>query len=429
MNDDNNNLTIDSSPTSSLTLPTIEPNEKLLSSMSTSTAVLPVEPDDSTTPTAADDDDDDDDDNAAANPTESSSHPPSVDEADKRSPASPRAIISDILDTVIAQIESTNDNQLQSLPVIEDDQMEIEEDEEEDDENDDDDDEDRESVDKPVSSKSTKTDKEQTPAKTLSSAKTDLKPTTRTLRSHARGRRNLATFAHASGRGNSHVRRVSSRRQALDSKVLLTGLDRERKRRTPSERSRKDKDSTLTNEDVQTSSNSDDQASENANGRTIEGHVATMTRVLLDKSSMTATGNTNDEGSSCSSTGPGDESSTSSSTTNTKQPNAATEIDSLPPNKRRLRERNAAAAANASTASMSGDAAASSNSTSAADASPVESTTTREIPTNSIKQFLEIRQQVSVRHTWRDCWLRFVLYASTRENKSVLSHLPSVVSH
>lgn len=94
--------------------------------------------------------------------------------------------------------------------------------------------------------------------------------------------------------------------------------------------------------------------------------------------------NSNDDASSCSSTGAGDGSSTSSSTANTKQTNPPTDIDFLPPNKRRLRERNAAflptSTADPSTHS---------------DHSSVETTTTnREIPPNSIKQFLEIRQQV-----------------------------------
>jgi hypothetical protein len=72
---------------------------------------------------------------------------------------------------------------------------------------------------------------------------------------------------------------------------------------------------------------------------------------------------------------------------NNKQTSSSADIDCLPPNKRRLRERNA------------GFISTSVNEPS--DNSPVESnttttttTTTREIPTNSIKQFLEIRQQV-----------------------------------
>ena len=90
--------------------------------------------------------------------------------------------------------------------------------------------------------------------------------------------------------------------------------------------------------------------------------------------------NPNDDMSSCSSTGAGDGgggSSTSSSTAvHVKQ---STDMECLPPNKRRLRERNHAV-----------------NVTESSDQSPNEPTATREIPMNGIRQFLEIRQQVRI---------------------------------
>jgi len=90
--------------------------------------------------------------------------------------------------------------------------------------------------------------------------------------------------------------------------------------------------------------------------------------------------NPNDDMSSCSSTGAGDgggSSSTSSSTAvHVKQ---STDMECLPPNKRRLRERNHAV-----------------NVTESSDQSPNEPTATREIPMNGIRQFLEIRQQVRI---------------------------------
>jgi len=116
---------------------------------------------------------------------------------------------------------------------------------------------------------------------------------------------------------------------------------------------------------------------------------------LVEKASNTTTTNPNDEVSSCSSIGIGDESSTSSSTANVKQSNITTDIDSLPPNKRRLREKNVGMPSTFPP-SLTTDASTHSNSTSITDNSPVETTTTREIPTNSIKQFLEIRQQVRI---------------------------------
>jgi hypothetical protein len=85
--------------------------------------------------------------------------------------------------------------------------------------------------------------------------------------------------------------------------------------------------------------------------------------------------NPNDDVSSSSSIGAGDGSSTSSSTINIKQSNPSMEY--LPPNKRQLRERNAGLI-------------------NASENSPIETNTTREIPMNNIKQFLQIRQQVRI---------------------------------
>jgi hypothetical protein len=71
---------------------------------------------------------------------------------------------------------------------------------------------------------------------------------------------------------------------------------------------------------------------------------------------------------------------------NIKQIHRHPDIDSLPPNKRRLRERNAALLS-------STDVSTTINSSPIEENIPIE-TTKRDIPTNGIKQFLEIRQQV-----------------------------------
>ena len=96
--------------------------------------------------------------------------------------------------------------------------------------------------------------------------------------------------------------------------------------------------------------------------------------------------NPNDDASSCSSLGAGEGSSTSSSTIATKQ--SATDVDSLPPNKRRLRDKNTALT---STNNESSNTTQTTN-----DPNPIDSSPAREIPINSIKQFLEIRHQVTV---------------------------------
>ena len=71
---------------------------------------------------------------------------------------------------------------------------------------------------------------------------------------------------------------------------------------------------------------------------------------------------------------------------NTKQAHPSTDIDFLPPNKRRLRERTAIFLPALTTEPSTNS-----------DSSSIETTSVnREIPINSIKQFLEIRQQVRI---------------------------------
>ena len=96
--------------------------------------------------------------------------------------------------------------------------------------------------------------------------------------------------------------------------------------------------------------------------------------------------------SSCSSsTGIGDGSSTNSSTINIKQSNINNDITTLPPSKRRLRDKTPGIS-NTSIPSSTMDT--SNNSTSITNNSSNISMTKRETPINSIKQFLEIRKQV-----------------------------------
>jgi len=130
--DDNNNDT----SSSSLTIPIIEDNEKLLSSMTTNIPIISPE-----------------------KIEENNSHQPNLDHNEIRSPLfesrSPQTtIISTILDTVITEIESNNNNlQLNTLPIIEDDQLDIDEEEDDDDENDDEDEEEQENPEKNLSIK------------------------------------------------------------------------------------------------------------------------------------------------------------------------------------------------------------------------------------------------------------------------------------
>jgi hypothetical protein len=260
---------------------------------------------------------------------------------------SPRTIISTILDHVLTQIESNeNNSQLNSLPIIEDDQLDVEDDDDEDDDENEEEDEEENS-----SNKSIKIEKERSVTK-ISSIKGDSKPTTRTLRSHARKKIDLST-----SNPNNNIRRVSNRRRALEKKLLLATHEKEKKRKLMPERVKKDKDNLAINDEMQTSSNSDDQTTEPTN--------------------MEKVSNPNDDVSSSSSIGAGDGSSTSSSTINIKQSNPSMEY--LPPNKRQLRERNAGLI-------------------NASENSSIETNTTREIPMNNIKQFLQIRQQIDKRH-------------------------------
>lgn len=105
---------------------------------------------------------------------------------------------------------------------------------------------------------------------------------------------------------------------------------------------------------------------------------------------MEKVSNPNDDVSSCSSVGAGDGSSTGSSQTNTKQSHAPSDIDCLPPNKRRVRERNAGLTSNYLPSLPTDPPSINS------DTSPTETITNREVPINSIKQFLDIRQQVNI---------------------------------
>ncbi|CAF2044051.1 unnamed protein product [Rotaria magnacalcarata] len=369
-NMDNNNLTVDTS-----SMPIIEHSKKLLSSMSSS---IPVTSSENTEKSQNIKEHENEDEILKLNRHRNSSHISNLEQA-KRIPSSlsqsqsPQSIISTLLDKVITEIETTNDQQLNSLPIIEDDQMEVDDDDDDDnDENEDDDDDDKERSTAKTSSSSSSS----------SSSKRDLKPTTRTLRSHARAKVNSLTLIQSSSNTYNNVRRVSSRRRALEKKSLLSANENEKKRKSLSERSKKDKDNTATNDDIHTSSYSDDQTTENTNTEKLSHTVASQ----------------HDDASSCSSTGAGDGSSTSSSMTNNKQSNTNPDIDTLPPNKRRLRERNAVISNTSLPSSLTNDASNNSNSTTITDNSLTETITTREIPINSIKQFLEIRQQIDKRH-------------------------------
>lgn len=83
-------------------------------------------------------------------------------------------------------------------------------------------------------------------------------------------------------------------------------------------------------------------------------------------------------------------------TINIKQIHNHTDIESLPPNKRRLRERHAAILNSSDTSTNNNSlssSASSSSSLSTEENFPIEPTP-RNIPINSIKKFLQIRQQV-----------------------------------
>jgi hypothetical protein len=168
----------------------------------------------------------------------------------------------------------------------------------------------------------------------------DSKQTTRTLRSHAKGKTNLSII-------NSNLnnnRRVSNRRQVLKKKLSFHTNEKPQRKKRNSKRSNNN----------ETSSNSDDQTIEN------------LQTSIIDR--ITPNEDTNIGGDD-----------DSNSALNIKQIHTHPDIDSLPPNKRRLRERNAGLLTSMDTTEEN---------------SSTETPITRDIPTNGIKQFLEIRQQV-----------------------------------
>lgn len=254
MDDDdmNTNLTIDTSST--MTIPIIEENDKLFSSMSTNLNR------------------DIDNEKPISNKSneqqlfidENHSHLSNLDSESNQSHSSD-TIIFDVVNRILSEIEHDTNMPMNSLPIVEDDQMDGDEDEEDEEDNDEDDDDDeQDNQEKLTTNKSNKNEKERTTNRSLI-LKTDLKPTTRTLRSHARKKPNLANFNSnlSSTNNNNNTRRVSSRRRALENKVLLIANEKDRKRRTLNERIKKDKDP---NDDNHASSNSDDQTTESAHG-------------------------------------------------------------------------------------------------------------------------------------------------------------------
>ncbi|CAF1259393.1 unnamed protein product [Adineta steineri] len=162
----------------------------------------------------------------------------------------------------------------------------------------------------------------------------ELKITTRTLRSHAKGKLNTLI----SNQCSNDYRRVSNRRRIFDKNIN----ERFQRKKTLSEPS----------QHSETSSNFDDQTSENLHGKT---------------ESMDATNTTSNDG-------------TSSIVHN------HSDMDLLPTDKRRLREKNTGLL-------NSTEGSTTINSSSTEENVSIE-TITRDIPVNGIKQFLEIRQQV-----------------------------------
>ncbi|CAF0955336.1 unnamed protein product [Adineta steineri] len=162
----------------------------------------------------------------------------------------------------------------------------------------------------------------------------ELKITTRTLRSHAKGKLNTLI----SNQCSNDYRRVSNRRRILDKSIN----ERFQRKKTLSEPSQYS----------ETSSNFDDQTSENLHGKT---------------ESMDDTNTTSNDG------------------INSIVHNHS-DMDLLATDKRRLREKNTGLL-------NSTDGSNTINSSSAEENVSIE-TITRDIPVNGIKQFLEIRQQV-----------------------------------
>ena len=131
--DDNNNSTIDtssssSSSSSSITLPIIEANEKLLSSISTNIPITSSDVDEKVMIINEEQENETSQENLNNKKSiDNSSHLTNLDINEKFSPLteyhSPQTIISTILDTVITKIESIiDDNQFNVLPIIEDEQ-------------------------------------------------------------------------------------------------------------------------------------------------------------------------------------------------------------------------------------------------------------------------------------------------------------------
>jgi len=175
----------------------------------------------------------------------------------------------------------------------------------------------------------------------------DSKQTTRTLRSHAKGKINLSI----TNQNLNNNRRVSNRKRVLEKKLSFDINEKPQRKKRISERSNNN----------ETSSNSDDQTIEN------------LQTSIIDR--ITPNEDTNIGGDD-----------DSNSALNIKQIHTHPDIDSLPPNKRRLRERNAGLLSSTDTSNTTEENV------------PIETTTTtttRDIPTNGIKQFLEIRQQVT----------------------------------
>ncbi|UJR21778.1 hypothetical protein I4U23_024853 [Adineta vaga] len=187
------------------------------------------------------------------------------------------------------------------------------------------------------------------------------KRTTRTLRSQAKGKTN-----NSNQTSSDNNRRISNRRGILDKKSLINSNGKHPRKKTISERSN----------NTETSSNSDDQTSENINEKIDR----------MEDSIMTS-----DEGNN-----------SNQSTKIPKQVHGHPDVGTLPPNKRRLRERNAGLLNSTDTFTSINSSPVEENlltetttTTTTATPTPV---LTRDIPRNGIKQFLNIRQQIDKRH-------------------------------
>ena len=187
----------------------------------------------------------------------------------------------------------------------------------------------------------------------------DVKQPTRTLRSHARGKSNSSV----NNSNSNENRRVSKRRRILEKNPSFEHYEK------PPSRKKTISERWSNNE---TSSHSDDQTSENHPKK-----IFTLKTSVIDRISS------NDE---TNISGDGDDDSNSA-----KPIHSHPDIDSLPPNKRRLRERNAGTLSSMETSNTTEE------------NIPVETTITRDIPPNGIKQFLEIRQQVKSLSLSRIC--------------------------